>query len=160
MKKNLLMAILMVIIGSGFCLHGINEGSQQKMRPTKRVSKTKKLADLTVKLEVKAKKYNKNYSVTPRYIVTNRGTAVARNFKVVLYHLYRSSSKARVRSVWWCSNTVSSLGVSQSWTFDYNPINTTGWYAEKGGQVGFKVVADHDKQVWESKEDNNTAWKW
>ena len=153
------MKIKILCIGILFIFLSPLSMSFGEKKPTLKADK-KYLPDLTVKLEIKAQKEGTGYSVTPRYVVTNNGMLAARNFKVVLWHLYRSSPKSRPMSVLWSTNTISSLGGKQSWTFDYDPINTAGWYPDKGGQVGFRVFADAYKVVTELNEGNNSITKY
>jgi hypothetical protein len=87
MKSILLRVIFIGILGFFLSIHGSGVENPQIAAEKKPVVK-KLFADLTAKVEIKLIKYPSGYILRPRYVVTNQGTAVAKNFKVVLYTSY------------------------------------------------------------------------
>lgn len=120
------------------------------------------LPDLTIKLKLKTKKHTNSegvicYSLQPIYTVTNNGMSSAKNFNVLLEWKFQNTTAEpwEMRGAPNCR----SLGPGKSRTWGPESIDKIRWCIGDPGKTGFRVTADYQNKVAETKEDNNTATK-
>lgn len=151
MRTNytLIAVVLCVVLVPALCLGGT---------VTKPPASVVKLPDLTAKITLVSKKYTNSkgvtcYSLQPIYTVTNVGMSTAKNFRVKLE--WKWPSKPAWQACSFSGNN--SLGPGNNRKWGPSAVEEIHWCQGDTKKAGFRVTADDQSSVAESKENNNTA---
>ena len=153
-KKIIGIGVLVFLF---FGIQGSFADQSRKVRPIRKID----LPDLTAEIEFTKVKTSKKpinitcYTITPKFIVKNKGKTAAKDFDVRIEWSIPPSFTWQIYSI----NTNVDLGAGQSHSTCGTISCNVTWCANEKKKAKWRVTVDFNNEVGESNENNNEVEK-